>query len=103
MMPRLHANQSRGTGRGLPEPPGYVVRRNLLEVGLAGLKGRVQLVPGETTQCEVFLRSLFVSNRTSASNFKHLVHNPFHEDDEDVAAPNRYHSVSKKSQLYLGE
>ena len=66
-------------------------------MGLTGLKGRVFLVTGVSTKCEVFLRSLFVSNMSSASNFRHIVHNPFHEEEEDVV------HLSKKSMLYLGD
>ena len=70
-----------------------------LELGLAGLKGKLELTPSEeVTVCKVFLRTLFISNKQSDYVFKHLLHNPFIEEDEEVSNV----SVSQISHKYLG-
>lgn len=59
--------------------------KEIIDVGLAGLKGKLETVSGLKTDCHLFLRNLYIMNSQSVSRYKHIISNPSLPKDEDVA------------------
>ncbi len=59
--------------------------KEIIDVGLAGLKGKLETISGQKTECHIFLRNLYIMNSQSISRYKHIISNPSLPKDEDVA------------------
>lgn len=40
----------------------YLLIKEIIDVGLAGLKGKLETITSEKTECHLFLRNLYIMN-----------------------------------------
>jgi hypothetical protein len=53
-----------------------LIIKEIIDVGLVGLKGKVQYIDGAETLALIFLRDLYIKNSQSLSRYNKIISNP---------------------------